>query len=150
MSVSLNLFVSLTGSVGFCILFGVSPRHLPHSTVGAFLTGILYLFFHNRFAGEFLPCFLCSAFAATYAEGMARLRHAPADVFLIPAIINLLPGSTLCNTMRSLVAGDHEKLIYYGTDTAQTGFGIAAGIVAVTACMCLIEPFYRMIQNQFK
>ena len=64
-----------------------------------------------------------------WAEAMARLRKAPATVFLVPGIIPLLPGSALYYAMDSVVSGDMQTFISKAAETAYVAVGIAGGIL---------------------
>ncbi len=137
-----TLLASVTGTAGFCILFHIAPRHLPLSIAGGMLTCGLYLLLNECMENLFLVCMCSAVFATLYAECMARLRKAPATVYLIPAIITLIPGGMLYYTMQYLVIWNREKFMTYGLRTAQTGLGIAVGIMAVTAAFSLLRSVF--------
>ena len=82
-------------------------------------------------------------FAMLYAEVLARLRKTPSTVYLIPAIITLIPGGALYYTMQNLVIWDAERFIHYGLYTVQTVLGIAVGIIAVAAIFSVINAAFR-------
>lgn len=49
-----------------------------------------------------------------WSEGMARVRKAPANIFMIPGIIPLLPGGALYYTMSALIGGDMDTVMLKG------------------------------------
>ena len=87
-----------------------------------------------------LPSFIASAFAATYAEVLARKLKAPATLFLIPAVVPLVPGSGLYYTISYAVQGDLEVSAGYGTQTLQFVLGIACGMCIIWALFTTVRP----------
>lgn len=90
--------------------------------------------------GDFSPSFIASAFAATYAEVLARKLKAPATLFLIPAVVPLVPGSGLYYTISYAVQGDLEVSAGYGTQTLQFVLGIACGMCIIWALFTTVRP----------
>ena len=64
---------------------------------------------------------------------MAKVLKTPATLFVIPAIIPLVPGGSLFYTMSCAVHGDLENARLYGTRTGECALAIAAGISIVLA-----------------
>ena len=71
---------------------------------------------------------LVGAASAAYAETVAKLARAPATIFLIPALIPLVPGSYVYYMMSALVLNKLSTMRHYGQLTAEWAFGLAAGI----------------------
>lgn len=144
MEMILELFTAWLGSVGFCFLFHIRrERMIPASMGGLFSWGI-YLLFISRCEGVFIPTLFASAFSALYAECLARLLKAPATIFFIPAVVPLIPGSTLYYTMSWAVQEEWEMAGHYGLLTVQYALGIAAGISLVWA-LCDMER--KLVSN---
>lgn len=137
------LLSSAVGTAGFCILFRADLRRMPLSVLGGVLTCAIYLLLNRFWDNLFLVCMCSSMFAMLYAEILARLRKTPSTVYLIPAIITLIPGGALYYTMQNLVMWDAERFIHYGLYTVQTGLGIAVGIIAVAAIFSVINAAFR-------
>ena len=66
--------------------------------------------------------------SAAYAEAVAKLARAPATIFLIPALIPLVPGGYVYYMMSALVLNKLSTMRHYGQLTAEWAFGLAAGI----------------------
>ena len=81
----------------------------------------------------FLPPLFAAAFALSYSELMAKALKTPATLFVIPAIIPLVPGGSLYYTMSYAVHRDVANARLYGTRTLETALAIAAGISFVLA-----------------
>ena len=115
-----QIITAAIGTLGFSIYFRVSEKNLFASTLG----GIL-----------FLSNFIAALFVYLYSEFFARRLKAPANIFLIPGIIPLLPGNALYYMMSGLVQGDGAMFAQYGKNTAIITVGIAAGIAVGAVCM---------------
>ena len=127
-----QIFASLVASVAFAVVFRTGPRHLPFAGIGGLVTYALYYLVAYFNPGVFLAAFLSTMFAALFSECCARWRHAPAAVFLFPSIIPTVPGGGLYYTMRYLLSGEKEMMLYYLSQTMKVALGIAGGIVSVS------------------
>ena len=128
----LEIVCAALSTLGFALLFHVRPCHLPVATLGGALSWVAYLLAEKAGAGLFLGSLLAAMAVCLWSETMARVRKAPANVFLIPGIIPLLPGSKLYYTMSAMVSRDSETLFLQGTGTALVAVGIAGGIVVAS------------------
>lgn len=139
----IQLLAAFLGSMGFCMMFRLrSGLLLPASLGGLFCWGI-YLFSSQYLTGIFLPSLIASAFAATYAEVFARRLKAPATLFLIPAVVSLVPGGGLYYTISYAVQGELEQSGQYGAQTVQYVLGIACGMCIIWALFETIRPKFR-------
>ncbi len=131
MKVVIQLLTAFLGSLGFSILFGLRIGHLFFAAFGGFGVWGIYLMM-DALTGNLFFSSLCAAiFAVSYAELMAHLRKCPSTLFVIPAIIPLVPGSSLYYAMSSAVMNDLEAARQYGQDTLICSLAIAAGISLV-------------------
>ncbi len=129
----MQLLAAFVGSMGFALIFGMKRRYLFCASLGALLGWGVYLATDALLASSFLPPLFAAAFAVTYSEIMAKVLKTPATLFVIPAIIPLVPGGSLYYTMSYAVHRDMENARLYGTRTAETALAIAAGISFVLA-----------------
>lgn len=145
--VIIQLIAALAGSWGFAILFGVRIKLSIPAAIGGFLGWGVYLFGIHLGKGIFLSCLAAAAFAAFYAEVMARVFKAPATLFLVPGFIPLIPGSTLYYTMSNAVANDWEMMKFYANQTWQYALAIAGGISLVWAFSYMFTQIKKQIKN---
>ena len=121
------------GTVGFSLLFRSRGKYLFILGVGGALTYAVYRFFElNVFYSVFAAAFFSSAFSAVYSEVFARIKRAPAIVFLAPCAIPIVPGSSLYYTMSSLISRNTEAALSHFSNAIVIGIGIAGGIMAVS------------------
>ena len=132
-TILLQLLTAFLGALGFSLLFGMRPKHLLPAALGGLLAWGIYLAVYAWLRESFIPCLLAAAFAVVYAEILARQRKTPATLFVIPAILPLVPGSSLYYAMDCAVRGQLEAAKAYGTETLKAALAIAAGISFVIA-----------------
>ena len=129
----IQLLTALLGAMGFSLVFGMRSRHLLWASLGGVLTWGVYLAAGAALREGFLPCLIAAGFAVVYAEALAHLRKTPATIFVVPAIIPLVPGSSLYYAMACAVRGNLPDARHYGSQTMQAALAIAAGISFVIA-----------------
>ncbi len=131
--IMMQLVAAFVGSLGFALIFGMRRRFLFASSLGALLGWGVFLLVDYFLDSAFLPPLFAAAFAISYSEIMAKVLKTPATLFVIPAIIPLVPGGSLYYTMSYAVHRDMENARLYGTATLETALAIAAGISIVFA-----------------
>ena len=89
---------------------------------------------------------IAAAFAAIFAEIVARIQKAPSSQFMIIGLMPFVPGASLYYMMSSIVLGDVEKSGYYGNRTAAIVLGIAVGITLTWAFYDVIQ---RLVRRKF-
>lgn len=67
------------------------------------------------------------------AEALARRRHLPATVLMVPAILPLVPGLLAFHTMEALVHRQTSLMLTDGMDTLMVSGAIALGIALATS-----------------
>ena len=132
LEIVLELLYALMGSLGFSLLFNLRKGHLAAAGIGGMAEWAVYLAAEWFFGGGvFLPSVAAAAFAAFYAEAMARVKRAPATVFYIPALVPMIPGGSLYYTMSYAVRSDWDMVRLYAGNTMYCAIGIAVGLSLV-------------------
>lgn len=134
----IRLITSLIGTVSFAVVFRVRPIHLPYAGICGLIT--YAVFYTVGFFGDslFVAAFAAASFTALFSEICARVRKAPAIVFLIPGSIPIVPGGDLYNMMKYLLSSEFDLAFEYMLIALKTGIGIAGGIVAVSVAWRLV------------
>ena len=89
---AVQILSSFIGALGFSILFNMRGKKLFFAGLGGFVSWTVYLVLASMTTSTFLPNLAASMAATIYAEVLARLSKSPATIFLIGAIIPLVPG----------------------------------------------------------
>ncbi len=129
----IQLVTAFLASWGFAMVFGLRRRFLLPASLGGLLCWGLYLGMDAWLQREFLSCLCAAAFAVVYAEVLARKLKTPATLFVVPAILPLVPGGSLYYTMENVVHGRMDEARAYGQQTLIAALAIAAGISFVVA-----------------
>ena len=127
---ALQTAMAFVGSLGFAMIFHLRRGWLAVASLGGMLSWVVYLGVSvgAGVEGIFLPTLVASAFAALYAELCARAVKAPSLLFVIPAVVPLIPGAALYYTMSFAVVADWATCGTYGLRTLWFALGIAAGM----------------------
>ena len=129
----IQLLSAFVATLGFSMLFGVRRRFLFAASLGGLLAWGVYLLAELLHLSNFLSCLLAASFAVLYAEVLARRLKTPATIFVVPAILPLVPGGTLYYAMSSIVHGDIAAAKSFGSQTLTTALALAAGISLIMA-----------------
>ena len=126
-----NLLTALFSTVGYCLLMNVPVKKIIPASVDGMLSWLLYLLLKDRVQSVFYLLVLVGAFAATYSEIAAKIAKTPATLFLLPALIPLVPGGSAYYAMLGLVQNRFDDMRRYALLTGQWAVGLAAGICVV-------------------
>ncbi len=134
----LELLWAALATAGFAILFDLRPRDLPLAMAGAALGW--WIFSALRSAGD--PAI--GYFAAATAIGLlselgAHVLRRPAFLYMVCAILPLVPGGGMYNTMLQSVRGDFPGSLAIGFATLQAAGAIAAGLAVSSALARLLS-----------
>ncbi len=143
----IRLLVATLATLGFSVFFYVHPRRLLPATLGGFIATAVYLFIGYRMGGELLANFAAAAVGGIYSEITARVTRVPVPVYLLPAVIPLVPGSGLYKTMFNLVTGEYRIAASAGWTTLQVALCIAGGL-AVSSVLGLFLRSRRKDKNE--
>ncbi len=135
-----SIIAGIFGVAGFSLMFSISPKRLPLATLNAIITYIIYLLLIDFNGDVFTANFVATVYGAIASEILARVTKAPSTVYIIPAIIILVPGGALYYTLNYLVEGDWANCSTWGLNTAVIFLGIAVGLSIVAAVFQIIHP----------
>lgn len=124
-----------TATVGFGVLFNIKGKKLYLAGIGGMLGGVIYSFCKMNELPEALSLFYAGVGFALYSEIFARICHTPVTTFIICALIPLVPGKGMYETMRYAVAGDAQTALQTGLDTLIYAGALALGIILVSTLM---------------
>lgn len=131
-----QLISGMLGSLGFSLVFNVGKKHLIPAALGGLLAwGVYLLCMSVPEMGVMMSTVIASVCSQVYAEILARVYKAPTTVFVIPAVVPLIPGGSLYNTMYSAVMKDWVQFRYYGVQTLWGTLGIAIGLSFISGIL---------------
>ena len=132
----IQMIAGMLGSLGFSLLFNLGKKHLIPAALGGFIAwGVYLLCMSVSWMGVLLSTIAASLVSQIYSEVLARIYKAPTTVFAIPAVVPLIPGGSLYNTMYAAVMKDWTQFRYYGVQTLWGTLGIAIGLSFVSGIL---------------
>lgn len=123
--------------IGFSVMFNIHGKGFYLCALGGALTWLIYCLLLARGFTDASGYFWASAFAAVYAETMARIRKYPAISYLIISLVPLIPGSGLYYTMTCAVSGDMAGFADKGLKTVVLTGIMAVGVILVNTAVRL-------------
>lgn len=131
------------------IIMSVPMKPLWYAAGSGALAYLAYHLIFLFYGHELLGYLVASLIIAISSEILARVCKKPVTIFVLPAIIPLVPGVGLYRTMLSLVRNDMD-----GFETAFVRTLFLSGIIAVTvavvnaAARSLLRPHSAVDQNK--
>lgn len=122
---------TFAATLGYSLIYNTKNKDILFAAAGGTVTGLLFSVAKSYISNIFFLYFICALFAAVYSEVFARIRKTPANVFLFPGIIPLVPGGSLYYTLLYAI-GKSEKTLEKGGETLLAALGIAFGTVVVS------------------
>ncbi len=134
----IRILTATLGTLGSALVFRVRHWHLVWATLGGTLAWVSDVIVSHLGGGAFLSSLAGALAVCLWSEGMARWRKAPANVYLIPGIVPLLPGSALYYAMEGAIYSDMEVFTQRGIDALLASLGIAGGILIASEIVRII------------
>lgn len=131
----IGIISSFLATFGFGILFNIKGYKLILAAVGGMLGSILYTLALAQNLNEVTALFLASLAFSLYSEILARVCKTPVTTFIICALIPLVPGKGMYETMRIAIDGDAIAALQKGLDTMTYAGALALGIIFVSTIM---------------
>lgn len=128
------LFSALAGGIGafaFAVLIRVPRRDLIFAALAGLLSGFVYAAAGSLGLHTIAQVLLAAMAAGGLSEILARLRRAPATVYLMPGLIPLVPGLLAYHAMYALLRGDYVSGAALSVATVYWAAAIGVGIALV-------------------
>ena len=125
---------------GFCLVFNIHGPGIAICGIGGALGWLVYLA-SALFTASDILCFLIAATAITlYSEIMARIRCGPVTGYLVIALLPLVPGGGIYETMRFCVQGDTQQFLSALVSTFGIAGALALGTVLGSSAIRILFP----------
>lgn len=146
MAILLSCLYSFIATIGFCIIFNIRGKMVFFASLGGALGWLAYelsAFFGN----DLSQYFVATVVIALYAEIMARLHKVPVTIYLIAALIPLVPGSGIYYTMEHFINGNIDEFLGTFVHTIAIAGCLAFGILLVSS---LVRLTNRMKLDKYR
>lgn len=124
-------------SLGFGIFDNIRGSKLFFAGLCGGLGWLVYLAAGALSLSDIECYFWATAAISLYAEIAARIQKAPATLYLVPALIPLVPGGGVYYSVEAAMLGRTEEAAALGLHTLGIAGALAMGIITVTSLMRL-------------
>jgi len=139
----LNSFYAFFSSLGFGILFNIRGKNLIIASLGGGVAWFTYLLSGRLQPSIVFSLFLASMVGSIYSEIMARIYKNPVTIFIICAIIPLVPGGGMYYATLEAVKGNLSVALTKGAETLFSAGAIAVGIVFVASISAIFKKIKK-------
>ncbi|MBU3158608.1 threonine/serine exporter family protein [Clostridium frigoris] len=139
----LNSFYAFLSSLCFGVLFNIRGKNLIIASLGGGLAWLTYLISGRLQPSLVFSLFLASMVGSIYSEIMARLYKNPVTMFVICAIIPLVPGGGMYYATLGAVKGNFTVALTKGAETLFSAGAIAVGIVFVASISTIFKKIKK-------
>lgn len=122
-------------TIGFALLFRVPRRQILAAGLGGGFGWWVYLVLLGLTRSAIFATLIAAVWIGAYGEVCARLARKPATLFTTCAILPLVPGKGIFETMVAAVRHDPDAAVRQGLWTIAVAGAIATGLALVAAVM---------------
>jgi len=123
------------GTLGYAFLLNAPMNTVLPASLTGLLGYVLYEILINLFSqGMIFSYFLATVVIAVICEIAARMMRMPSTIFLLTALVPLVPGYTFYCAMLAIVEHNGQAFASYGLEAVQIVAVIAVG-AAVTSVL---------------
>ncbi len=148
MSYLIQFIAAIMSTVGFALVFAVPLKTLLVSAVNGGFGWIVFKYVIDTTGSKYIAVFLSALSITFVSEMLARRLRYPASVFIIPGIINLVPGEGIYNTMGFFVNNQSELAIESFYSTIVVAGSISFGILLASSFSTSLKTFRTRTVNR--
>ncbi len=143
---AITLVFAYIACLGFGFIFHIRGKLLFIAPIGGVIIWAAELILKDVVTSVVVRALLATMLTAIFCETIARVMKVPVTMFMIIAILPLVPGGGIYHTMQACINSDYALFITKGIETIGIAGAIAVG-------MLLISTFFRIgttIARHFK
>ncbi|MGL5692750.1 MAG: threonine/serine exporter family protein [Peptostreptococcaceae bacterium] len=125
----IEVIMAFFASFSFGILFNVKGKYLYVAGIGGSLGWFIYKLGLGYGIGESSSLFLSAIIFGLYCEICARIFMTPATILSVCALIPLVPGYGVYNTLFEFLKGNYIEALDFATNTFASAGALALGII---------------------
>lgn len=143
----LLMLTSFTGTLGFAMIYHIQKDKLFEAAFGGFVAIASYLTAVHFIGSDVISTFLGAVALTLYSEVMARRKKTPTTVFIVAALIPLLPGGFLYKAMHYAVEGKRLLCEQEALHTFLLAVAIAVGVLFAMTLWTIAERLIGSIRG---
>jgi len=129
----LSVLLAGIATVAFGVLFNIHGKTLLYVGLNGAIGFFIYSLSIHWGISSYTSMFFASTGMTIYAEIAARVRKTPASLYLIAALIPIVPGGGIYRFVLYLLQGIMEEALSTGVITLMETGGIALGVIVVSS-----------------
>lgn len=146
-----GFFVAAMSATGFALLFNVPKRSIPKAALAGGLGWMPFIYFTEIFNSILGATFMAALVVGVMSEIFARWFKEAVTVFIIPAIIPLVPGAGMYYSMIAILQSDYSRFATVATETLFIACSISAGILIVSSITRILMGIrFNKKKNEFE
>lgn len=147
MTLFLPCLYSFLACIGFCIIFNIRGKMVFYASLGGAIGWFIFEL-AAIYGNDLTQYFAATVALSIYSEIMARVYKVPVTIFLIAALIPLVPGSGIYYTMEHFINGNTQEFLSTFIHTLAIAGSLAFGILLVSSWVYLWKKV--QIANKLK
>ena len=148
----LNFFLSLIyayiACFGFGFIFHLRGKLLFITPIGGVLLWAVYLILEAPIESVVARSLIATMAAAIFCESIARIMKIPVTLFMIIAILPLVPGSGIYYTMLACTKSDWAEFFSKGLETIGVAGAIAVGMLMISSIFRMATDIHRHFKSK--
>ena len=120
-------------TMGFGVMFNIRGSKLIAASFGGALGFGVYSLCLNANLGDPLSLFIASGVFTLYGEILARKLKTPVTLFIVCALIILVPGGGMYRTMLAIIQGNLDNAVQIGLSALASAGSLALGTIFVSS-----------------
>ena len=145
-----QVIVAFVASLGFAIIFNIRGIKVIFAAVGGGLSWFSYLYLTQNGISVILSLFISSTIFSIYSEICARYLKTPVTTLVICALIPLVPGAGMYNTMYETILGNIKGAVELGLNTLASAGALALGVIFVSTITKQVTNIKKMKEKLFE
>ena len=145
-----QVIVALVASLGFAIIFNIRGLKLIFAAIGGGLSWFCYLYLTNSGISVILSLFISSIIFSIYSEICARYLKTPVTTIVVCALIPLVPGAGMYNTMYETILGNISGAVQLGLNTVASAGALALGVIFVSTITKQVMNLKKVKEKLFE
>lgn len=137
----IEVLAALAASFAFGILFNIKGKNLIFASIGGGLAWFIYKGAMQLGQTEIKALFLSSIGFSIYSEVFARILKTPVTTIVISALIPLVPGGGMYDTMVQVITGNLIKASQIGIKTLASAGTLALGVIFISTLTKIITKY---------
>lgn len=129
--------------IGFCFIFNIHGPGILICGFGGALGWLVYLLSALVLPNAIFQCLLAAIAITVFSEVMARIRRCPVTGYLIIALLPLVPGGGIYETMRHCVQGDTQLFLSALLRTFGLAGALALGTLLGSSVVRIVIPLFQ-------